>query len=141
MMSYTIEQMTIGQTASFRKTITETDVINFASASGDMNPVHIDQLAAEESIFKNRVAHGILVSGLISAVLGTKLPGPGTIYLGQELRFTRPTYIGDTIMATVEVIEIDHAKGRVRLNTTCTNQAGDVVVKGAATVQAPTTHS
>lgn len=136
-MSFTIDQLTVGQTASFRKTITETDVINFASASGDMNPVHIDKLAGKESIFGDRVAHGLLVSGLISTVLGTRLPGNGTIYLGQEMKFTRPTYIGDTITATVEVEDIDHGKNRIRLKTTCTNQDGVVVITGTATAMPP----
>ncbi|MGK2893079.1 MaoC family dehydratase [Klebsiella michiganensis] len=136
-MSFTIDQLTVGQTASFRKTITETDVINFASASGDMNPVHIDKLAGKESIFGDRVAHGLLVSGLISTVLGTRLPGNGTIYLGQEMKFTRPTYIGDTITATVEVENIDHEKNRIRLKTTCTNQDGVVVITGTATAMPP----
>ncbi|WP_323084325.1 MaoC family dehydratase [Providencia alcalifaciens] len=136
-MSFTINQITVGQTASFRKTITEADVINFASASGDMNPVHIDKIAGQASIFGDRVAHGILVSGLISTVLGAQLPGNGTIYLGQEMRFTHPTYIGDTITAIVEVVDIDHAKNRIRLNTTCTNQSGVVVITGTATVMPP----
>ncbi|MGK3042183.1 MaoC family dehydratase [Klebsiella michiganensis] len=136
-MSFTIDQLTVGQTASFRKTITETDVINFASASGDMNPVHIDKLAGKESIFGDRVAHGLLVSGLISTVLGTRLPGNGTIYLGQEMKFTRTTYIGDTITATVEVENIDHEKNRIRLKTTCTNQDGVVVITGTATAMPP----
>ncbi len=136
-MSFTIDQLTVGQTASFRKTITETDVISFASASGDMNPVHIDKLAGKESIFGDRVAHGLLVSGLISTVLGTRLPGNGTIYLGQEMKFTRPTYIGDTITAMVEVEEIDHEKNRIRLKTTCTNQDGVVVITGTATAMPP----
>ncbi|WP_336241545.1 MaoC family dehydratase [Citrobacter freundii] len=136
-MSFTIDQLTVGQTASFRKTITETDVVSFASASGDMNPVHIDKLAGKESIFGDRVAHGLLVSGLISTVLGTRLPGNGTIYLGQEMKFTRPTYIGDTITAMVEVEEIDHEKNRIRLKTTCTNQDGVVVITGTATAMPP----
>ncbi|PWI77172.1 enoyl-CoA hydratase [Enterobacter sp. CGMCC 5087] len=136
-MSFTIEQLTTGQTASFRKTITEADVINFASASGDMNPVHIDKIAGKDSIFGDRVAHGILVSGLISTVLGNQLPGNGTIYLGQDMRFTHPTYIGDTITATVQVTEINKEKNRVRLQTTCTNQDGVVVITGTATAMPP----
>ncbi len=139
-MSYTIEQLTIGQTASFCKTITEADVLNFASASGDVNPIHIDAVAAEKSIFKQRVAHGILVSGLISTVLGTKLPGMGTIYMGQELRFTHPVFLNDAITATVEVIDINREKSRVKLRTTCTNQHGDVVIEGTALMQVPGTN-
>ena len=97
----------VGMTASTSKTITETDVILFAGISTDINPVHLDEEAAKNGIFKKRVAHGILVSGLISAVLGNKLPGPGSIYMGQELRFTAPVFIGDTITAEVEIIEVD----------------------------------
>ena len=89
-----------------RKTITEADVVLFSAVSTDINPLHLSEEAAKNGIFKKRVAHGILVSGLISAVLGNKLPGPGTVYLGQELRFVAPVYIGDDICAEAEIIEI-----------------------------------
>lgn len=136
-MPYTIEQLSIGQSDCFTKTITDADVLAFANASGDMNPVHIDDAAGKASIFKQRVAHGILVSSLISAVLASKLPGAGTIYLSQNIKFTKPTFIGDTITATVEVLNIDADKNRVLLKTNCTNQHGDIVITGEATVLPP----
>jgi 3-hydroxybutyryl-CoA dehydratase len=128
------EPLLVGQTASFRKTVTETDVVLFAGVTGDTNPAHLDQVWAEQSSFGGRIAHGMLSAGFISAVLGTRLPGPGTIYLEQSLRFTRPVRIGDTVTATAEIVEIIPAKRRVRLTTTCTNQNGEVVVKGEAVV-------
>ncbi|EIC82124.1 MaoC family dehydratase [Serratia sp. M24T3] len=136
-MPYTILELSVGQSASFTKTISDADVLSFAKASGDMNPVHIDEEAGKLSVFKNRVVHGILVSGLISAALASELPGAGTIYLGQELKFIKPTFIGDTITAHIEVIEIDLERKRVRLSTTCVNQHGDAVIKGIATVLPP----
>lgn len=136
-MSYTIEQLNIGQQASFEKTITETDVQLFCGVSGDINPVHVSELAGKKSVFGARVAHGILVSGLTSAVLGMQLPGPGTIYLGQELRFKAPVYIGDTIRAVVIVAEIIMNKNIVKLTTQSINQDGVVVIEGIATVMPP----
>ncbi len=127
----------LGQTESLTKTFTEEDVIAFASASGDHNPVHLDENYAAQSIFKRRISHGMLVAGLISAVLGTRLPGPGTIYLGQELRFKAPVYLGDTITAMVEIVHIREGKPILTLDTTCTNQEGTVVIEGQATVMAP----
>ena len=128
------EKFQVGMKASTSKTITETDVILFAGVSTDINPVHIDEEAAKQGIFGKRVAHGILVSGLISAVLGNKLPGPGSIYMGQELKFTAPVYIGDTITATCEIIETIPEKSRIILSTVCTNQDGKVVITGKATI-------
>lgn len=139
-MSYTISQLTIGQQAKFEKTITETDIQLFVGISGDINPVHVSKIAGEKSLFGARVAHGILVSGLTSAVLGMQLPGPGTIYLGQEMRFVAPVYIGDTITAEVEVAEILHEKNIVKLNTRSINQQGNVVISGVATVMPPKTN-
>nr|WP_321458308.1 MaoC family dehydratase [uncultured Cohaesibacter sp.] len=136
-MSYTLEQLSVGQAASFEKTICEADIQMFCGISGDINPVHISSIAAEHSVFGKRVAHGILVSGLTSAVLGMQLPGPGTIYMGQELRFVAPVYIGDTIRAEVEVVEILAEKKIVKLKTTSTNQDGKVVIEGLATVRPP----
>lgn len=106
----------------------------FARVTGDTNPVHLDQAAAARSLFGRRVAHGMLSAGLISAVLGTRLPGPGSIYLGQELRFTRPVFPGDTVTATVEVLEVIPEKRRVRLRTVCVNDRGETVVEGEARV-------
>jgi 3-hydroxybutyryl-CoA dehydratase len=127
------EDMHIGQTASVGKTITEADILLFAADSLDTNPVHMNGEAAVASIFKERVAHGMLSAGLISAVLGTQLPGPGTIYLAQTLQFRRPVKIGDTVTATAEVTALDPEKKRATLKTVCT-VAGKVVIEGEATV-------
>jgi 3-hydroxybutyryl-CoA dehydratase len=127
------EDMHIGQTASIGKTITEADILLFAAVSLDTNPVHLNAEAAASSIFKERVAHGMLSAGLISAVLGTQLPGAGTIYLAQTLQFRRPVKIGDTVTATAEVMTLDAEKKRATLKTTCT-VAGKVVIEGEATV-------
>ncbi|MFC2018148.1 MaoC family dehydratase, partial [Chloroflexota bacterium] len=105
--------------------------------TGDLNPAHIDQVWAEKTMFKGRIAHGMLSAGLISAVLGMYLPGPGAIYLSQELKFLAPVRIGDTITARAEVIEIIEDKNRVSLKTTCCNQDGTVVVDGLARVMPP----
>jgi len=137
-MTKTIDKLKIGEKDSIMKTITETDVYLYAGITGDFNPAHINQLEAEKTIFKGRIAHGMLTAGLISAVLGTKLPGQGTIYLGQELKFTKPVKFGDTIKAEVEVVEIIPEKNRVKLKTICTNQNNEVVLEGMATVLAPT---
>ena len=137
MRGKTIEELNIGDTASFQKTITEADVYLYAGITGDLNPAHINQVEAEKSMFKGRIAHGMLSAGLISAVLGMYLPGPGTIYLGQELKFLAPVKIGDTVKAEAEVIEINSEKKRVKLKTICTNQEGTVVIDGVATVMPP----
>ena len=97
----TIDQLEVGQKASFTKTVTEADVYNYAGVSGDFNPAHMNEEYAKNTAFKTRIAHGMLSAGFISAVLGTKLPGPGTIYLNQDLRFTKPVQFGDTITATI----------------------------------------
>ena len=136
-MGKTINELKIGDKDYFEKTITETDVYLYAGITGDFNPAHINQVASEKTMFKGRIAHGMLTAGLISAVLGTKLPGPGTIYLDQELKFTKPVRIGDTIKAEVEVVEIIPEKNRVKLKTICTNQNNEVVLEGMATVLAP----
>ncbi|NLC26838.1 MAG: MaoC family dehydratase [Fastidiosipila sp.] len=132
----TFEEIQIGDTASFTKTITETDVYLFAGISGDLNPAHVDEETAKTTSFKTRIAHGALVAGLISTVLGTKLPGNGTIYLAQTSNFTAPVPFNDTITATVTVREKTERK-RVILDTVCTNQDGEVVIKGEATVLCP----
>ena len=127
------EDLQVGQTASVGKTITDADILLFAAVSTDTNPVHLNAEAAAASVFKERVAHGMLSAGLISAVLGTQLPGAGTIYLAQTLNFRRPVRIGDTVTATAEVLALDPAKKRATLRTTCT-VAGKVVIDGEATV-------
>lgn len=134
----TFEQLHLGQTASVGKTITEADILMFAAVSTDTNPVHLNAEVAAASQFGERIAHGMLSAGLISAVLGTQLPGHGTIYVGQTLRFRAPVKIGDTVTATVEVTALDPAKQRVTLKTTCT-VGGRVVIDGEATVMPPST--
>ncbi len=136
-MGYTIEQLEVGQQASFSKTVSEFDVYMFAGISGDFNPAHIDQTYAEQTAFKTRIAHGMLSAGFISTVLGTQLPGPGTIYISQSMTFLAPVVIGDTITATAEVVEINAEKKRVRLKTVCTNQSGREVLTGEALVSPP----
>ena len=133
----TIQEMKIGDHASVTKTISETDVYLFAGITGDLNPAHTNEVAASKTMFKTRIAHGMLGAGFISAVLGMYLPGPGTIYMGQELKFTKPVHIGDTVTATATVEEIILEKNRVILDTTVVNQDGEVVIKGKATVMPP----
>lgn len=128
----------VGQTASMAKTLSENDVYLFAGITGDFNPAHVNAEYAKHSLFKKRVAHGILSSGLISAVIGTKLPGPGTIYMGQTLEFRAPVYIGDTVTAKVSIKEIDEEKGRATLITECVNQDDKTVITGEAKVLLPT---
>ena len=130
------ENLALGQTASTAKTITEADILMFTAVSTDTNPVHIDAEAAKASIFGERIAHGMLSAGLISAVLGTKLPGNGTIYLAQSLRFRAPVKIGDTVTATVEITALDPAKKRATLKTVCA-VGGKPVIEGEAQVQVP----
>ncbi len=133
----TISQIALGDSASFTKTVTEADVVQFAGISGDFNPAHIDAVSAEKSIFGQRIAHGMLSAGFISTVLGTALPGPGTIYMAQELRFTKPVYFGDTVTATCTVVERIEEKNRIKLETVVTNQRGETVITGFATVMPP----
>jgi 3-hydroxybutyryl-CoA dehydratase len=119
MGGYDIEDIQVGMRGTFAKTVTETDIILFAGVSGDNNPVHIDAEAASTTMFKERIAHGMLSAGFISAVLGTRLPGPGTIYLSQTLKFLAPVKIGDTVRAVCEVTAVAAEKRRVTMKTTC----------------------
>lgn len=137
MRGKSINELKIGEKAFFQKTITETDVYLYAGISGDLNPAHINEFYSKDTIFKERIAHGMLTAGLISAVLGTQLPGYGTVYLAQELKFLAPVKFSDTISAEVEVMEILHEKNRVRLSTKCSNQKGELVLSGVATVMPP----
>ena len=132
--SKTIDQLNIGEKASLTKQITESDVFRFAEVTGDRNPVHLDPEYASQTRFKERIAHGMLTAGLISAVLGTRLPGLGSIYLSQSLAFKAPVKLGDVIQAEVEVIEKIPEKNKLRLRTTCRNQDGTVVTDGEAVV-------
>ena len=131
-----MSELQVGQTAEFTKTVTEADVVMFAGITGDLNPAHIDQVWAESSRFGGRIAHGMLSASFISTVLAMKLPGPGTIYLSQSLRFIAPVRIGETVTARVEVAEL-LPKRRARLATTVRNQRGETVVEGEATVMVP----
>jgi len=127
-----IHELKIGESAQISKTITESDIELFARATGDFNPVHMDPAYAEKTSFKGRIAHGLLSVGLLSTILGNTLPGHGTIYLSQEVKFLAPVRIGDTITAKVEVIELIPEKNRAKFRTTCTNQDGKEVVEGIA---------
>lgn len=132
-----IDELKLGASASFQKTISEFDVYQFAGITGDLNPAHINDVVAKQSMFKDRVVHGILLGGLISAVLGMQLPGPGTIYLGQTLKFKKPVFFGDTIKAIVKVVEIKPDKNIVILDTSCLNQNDELILEGQATVMPP----
>ena len=124
----------VGDSASVTRTITQADIENFAELSGDRNAIHLDQEYATQTRFGGRIAHGLLTSSLISAVIGNQPPGLGSIYLGQTLQFTAPVFPGDTIVAKATVTSIREDKPIVKLETICTNQRNEVVIKGEATV-------
>ncbi|SET81596.1 MaoC family dehydratase [Oceanicella actignis] len=131
-----IEDLEIGMSRHLRKTVTDRDIELFAEVSTDRNPVHLDESYAQDTIFGGRIAHGMLTAGLISAVIGEQLPGHGTVYMGQTLKFLAPVRPGDTVEARVTVLAIDHARRRVTLDCVC--RVGDtVVLKGEALVLAP----
>jgi 3-hydroxybutyryl-CoA dehydratase len=131
-----LEDLFVGQSAERRHRVSGADIDAFAAVTGDDNPVHLDEAYAAGTRFGGRIAHGMLAAGFISAVLGAQLPGPGAIYLSQTLRFRRPVRIGDEVVARAEISEIDAARARVTLKTTCA-VAGEVVVEGEAVVIAP----
>ena len=137
MIGKTINELRLGYAAEFAKTVSESDIYLYAGVTGDFNPAHVNEVYAEKTFFKTRIAHGMLVAGFISAILANKLPGPGTIYLRQELNFLAPVRIGDTITARAEVVQIITEKNRVRLKTTCFNQEGIQVLDGEAVVSPP----
>lgn len=134
----TFDELAIGDTASIERTLTMQDIQLFALQSGDVNPAHIDPAYAQSTRFEGVVAHGMWGGALISAVLGTRLPGPGTIYLGQSLKFLKPVHVGDTLTVSVTVSARDEAHHRVTLDCRCVNQHGEVVIEGEAQVVAPT---
>jgi len=134
----TFDEMIVGETASLSHTVAQRDIDLFAAVTGDVNPAHVDPEYAETDMFHHIIIHGMWGAGLISAVLGTRLPGPGTIYLGQELRFLHPVSIGDTMTATLTVREKKPAKSDVTLDCVCTNQRGETVIAGTAYTRAPT---
>ena len=137
MIGKTIDELNVGDTAKFSKTISDSDVYLFAGVTGDFNPAHVDEEYAKNTYFKTRIAHGMLTASFISTVIGTMLPGPGTIYMQQAVKFLAPVHIGDTITASAEISEIDMDKKKVRLKTICTNQEGTTVVDGEALVSPP----
>jgi 3-hydroxybutyryl-CoA dehydratase len=129
------ESIKVGDEASLARTITEAHIVNYAGITGDMNPLHVDAEYAAHSMFKERIAHGMLMAGLISAVLGTQLPGPNSIYLGQDLKFTAPVMIGDTITVVVTVTGKRDEKRIITLRTTAYNQRGETVIDGKAVLK------
>jgi len=129
------DDIKVGDSDSVSKTITEGDIVTYAGITGDFNPVHINAEFAGKSMFKERIAHGMLVSGFISAVIGYHLPGPNTIYLAQEVSFKLPVKIGDTVTAEVTVTEKRDDKRIIKLKTTVINQRGEIVVDGSAVVK------
>ena len=133
---YFIEDLEVGQQESFAKTVTDADITLYAGVSGDTNPVHLSDEYASNTIFKSRIAHGMLTASFISAVLGARMPGPGAIYLSQNLRFKAPVKPGDTVTAVCEVKSIDLEKRRVTLSTQCLVK-GKIVVDGEAIVMPP----
>jgi 3-hydroxybutyryl-CoA dehydratase len=139
MIGKTIAQIKAGDSAEFGKTIAESDIYLYAGLTGDFNPAHVNEIYSQKTFFKTRIAHGMLTAGFISAVIANQLPGPGTIYIRQDLNFLAPVRIGDTITAQVEVIEVLFDKNRLRLRTICTNQDGTKVLEGEALVSPPKT--
>ena len=137
MIGKTIEELKVGDKAEFAKTVSEADIYLYAGVTGDQNPAHIDEVYASDTFFKTRIAHGMLLGGFISTVLGNRLPGHGTVYIKQELEFLAPVRIGDTVTAQAEVLEIIQDKNRVLMRTTCVNQDGVKVVDGKALVSPP----
>ncbi|MEO1139292.1 MAG: MaoC family dehydratase [Pseudomonadota bacterium] len=133
----TIEEIEMGMVRSLSKVVTDEDIRMFAEVSTDFNPVHMDDEYANDTIFEGRIAHGMLTAGLISAVIGEQLPGHGTVYMGQSLKFLAPVRPGDMVVAEVEVIDINYAKRRVQLSTRCLVDGKKVLI-GEATVLAPT---
>lgn len=136
LMGYTIEDLSVGMSAVFAKTVTEADIVLFAGISGDINPVHLNHEFATETMFEGRIAHGMLTAGFISTVIGTKLPGPGAIYLKQSLNFKAPVRAGDTVRARVTIREVIPEKRRIVMDTVAT--VGEtVVLDGEALILVP----
>jgi 3-hydroxybutyryl-CoA dehydratase len=131
-----LDELSVGQSAQMVRIVTEADIVLFAQVSGDHNPVHLDEAFAAQTPFKTRIAHGMLSAAYISAVIGTQLPGPGTIYMQQALRFKRPVKIDDEVTTIATISEIDPIKGRVSIDTVCL-VAGKPVIEGEALVMAP----
>jgi 3-hydroxybutyryl-CoA dehydratase len=137
MRGKTMDGLELGQKAVIVKTITAADIEQYSALTGDRNPLHTDKAFAKRTRFGEPIAHGMLAASVISACIGSRLPGPGTIYLSQELRFLKPVKVGDTVIARVEVTELIREKNRVRLKTTLHNQRGEQVIEGSALVIPP----
>lgn len=137
MIGKTITELSVGDAAEFAKTVSESDIYLYAGITGDLNPAHVNEEYAKGTFFKTRIAHGMLAAGFISTVMGTKLPGPGTVYVKQDLNFLAPVHIGDTITARVEIMEVITEKNRLKLKTLCVNQDGTTVLDGEALVSPP----
>jgi len=137
MKGKTIDLLNIGDVSEFTKTVSESDIYQFAGITGDFNPAHVNEAYASKTFFKKRIAHGMLSAGFISAILGNHLPGPGSVYVKQELNFLAPVYIGDTITARAEVVNLDQEKNRVTLSTNCYSQEGTMVIRGEAVLSPP----
>lgn len=136
-MKFSIDQLEIGQSSSIKRSFTEDDVLAFANVSGDHNPAHVDEQYAATTIFKSRIVHGMLVGSLFSAILGTELPGLGSIYTFQSLKFVKPVYFDEEITATVTVKEIIYEKNRVIFDCVAKNNKEEIVIVGEATIMPP----
>jgi len=134
MIGLTIDDIAVGDSAQITRRVSDGDIASFVDAVGDYNPVHSDRAYAAATVFKEPIAPGIWTAGLVSAVIGTRLPGPGAIYLSQDLKFLKPVKAGDSISARVEVIDVNREKNRIRLRTVCTNQRAEDVLTGEALV-------
>jgi len=134
MIGLTIDAIAVGDSAQITRRVTDGDIASFVDAVGDYNPVHADRAFAAGTVFKEPIAPGIWTAGLLSAVIGTRLPGPGAIYLSQDLKFLKPVKAGDSISARVEVVEVNRERNRIRLRTVCTNQRTEDVLTGEAVV-------
>jgi 3-hydroxybutyryl-CoA dehydratase len=134
MIGLTIDDIAVGDSAQITRRVSDGDIASFVDAVGDYNPVHSDRAYAAATVFKEPIAPGIWTAGLVSAVIGTRLPGPGAIYVSQDLKFLKPVKAGDSISARVEVIDVNREKNRIRLRTVCTNQRAEDVLTGEALV-------
>lgn len=137
MTGKTVDELRVGDTAEFAKTVTESDIYLYAGITGDFNPAHLNEEYASGTFFKTRIAHGMLTAGFVSGLLGTVLPGPGTVYVRQALDFLGPVRMGDTVTARVEVLEVMKEENRARIRTSCTIQDGTTVLDGEALVSPP----
>jgi len=137
MTARTIHELAVGDATEISRVVREEDIAGFVGAVGDRNPIHSDPVFAATTPFRTPIAPGIWTAGLISAVIGTRLPGPGSIYVSQDLKFVRPVRSGDTVTARVEVVEVVGERNRLRLKTTCVNQQGEEVLSGEAWVLPP----